>query len=63
MNVIDKILLESRARLELNNLSLIPLSLVLAMAIFVPTNNVITSNGQGVEQGRVNATILFDSTI
>ena len=32
------------------------------MAIIVPTINLITSNAQGLEEKRVNATILFDST-
>ena len=36
--------------------------MVLAIAIFVPTNNLIASNAQGLEQKRVNATILLDST-
>jgi plastocyanin len=48
--------------LKLCNPCLVPVSLVLAIAIFVPINNLITSNVQGVEELRVNATILFDST-
>jgi plastocyanin len=36
--------------------------LVLAIAIFVPTINLITSNAQVLEEKRVNSTILFDST-
>jgi plastocyanin len=48
--------------MKLNNPSLIPVSLVLAIAIFVPTITLITSNAQGQEQKRLNATILFDST-
>jgi plastocyanin len=48
--------------LDLNNPSLVTVSLVVAIAIFVPTSNLMTSNVQGQEQERVNATILFDST-
>ena len=48
--------------MKLNDPFLIPLRLVLAIAIFVPTINLITSNAQVLEEKRVNATILFDST-
>ena len=46
----------------MNYPSLIPLSLALTIAIFVPTSNLITSSIQGLKQRLVNATILFDST-
>ena len=49
--------------MKLNNPSLIPVvSLILVLIIFVLPSNLIISNTQGLEQQRVNVTILFDST-
>ena len=45
-----------------NNPSLVTESLLLAMTMVVSANTLVTSDTQGQEQQRVNATILFDST-
>lgn len=50
------------AKLELNNPSLVPESLVVAVTIFILTSNLTISHVQGQEQDQVKATILFDST-